>query len=138
MKTSDYDRNRQRFVAQPGELKLSIDGSADQILKRIAERTERERLEGMKKYMPLGSVVTLDDSEACFLMIIGYNPKENADYLACYHPYGLCQEHGTVMFRHEEIERVYDVGYIEPCERAYRKTLLADSYNKKTGKEENT
>ena len=66
------------------------------------------------KYLPIGSVVKLKDVDL-ELMIIGYlkKPEEKIyDYSACIYPLGIVTSVlDTVVFNHEQIEKIYHVGY---------------------------
>ena len=61
--------NENRFVAQDGELILKYEGTIENAEKRIKEKNNEERLKALKKYMPLGSIVSLNDEIK--YMIIG-------------------------------------------------------------------
>lgn len=67
-----------------------------------------------EKVLPIGTVVTLDDSDAR-LMIMGYQRYDagNAkiyDYCACTYPEGYISDDNTLLFDHEQIHRVIYVG----------------------------
>ena len=70
------------------------------------------------KYLPIGTVVILKDGEKP-LMINGFcvNPPEEEnlstvyDYSACFYPEGLITLDNTLVFNHEDIDKVLFEGY---------------------------
>ena len=117
--------NENRFVAQDGELILKYEGTIENAEKRIKEKNNEERLKALKKYMPLGSIVSLNDEIK--YMIIGYNCANGKDYLACVFPFGISEEYGFFEFNHSDITKIYNVGYINEQSNFYRNRLLDKS-----------
>lgn len=69
----------------------------------------------MKKYLPIGSVVLLKDSQKR-IMIVGLKQKQvNTDkiwdYCACLYPEGILDPEKLYLFDNEKIERIYFVGF---------------------------
>ncbi|AQR93140.1 DUF4176 domain-containing protein [Clostridium saccharoperbutylacetonicum] len=71
----------------------------------------------MKKLLPIGSVVLLNDSDKK-LMITGRLQREandknqtQWDYSACLYPQGHLSQESTLLFNQEQIERVYFIGF---------------------------
>ena len=92
----------------------------------LARKQHEANMDAMKKYMPIGTVIGLqDDFAGPYYMIIGYNQtRETAayDYICCPYPEGLpCK---IKFFNHAQIGRIYHLGYIHPMGKAYRDSLL--------------
>ena len=69
----------------------------------------------MKKYLPIGSVVLLQESKKR-IMIVGVKQKQvNTDkvwdYSACLYPEGMLNPDKLFLFDAEQIERLYFVGF---------------------------
>lgn len=68
----------------------------------------------MKKYLPIGSVVLLKDSNKR-IMIVGVKQKQADsdkvwDYSACLFPEGMLDPDHLYLFDSEQIERLYFIG----------------------------
>ena len=69
----------------------------------------------MKKYLPIGSVVLLKDSQKR-IMVVGVRQKQVDsgkiwDYSACLYPEGILDPDKLFLFNNDQIERVYFVGF---------------------------
>ncbi len=68
----------------------------------------------MEKYLPIGTVVLLKNAKKN-VMIIGYAIKgENGkiyDYLGCLYPTGVISINENLVFNHERIDKIIDLGY---------------------------
>lgn len=69
----------------------------------------------MKKYLPIGSVVLLKESQKR-IMIVGVKQKQADsdkvwDYSACLYPEGILNPDMLYLFDTEQIERLYFVGF---------------------------
>ena len=117
--------NERRFVAQDKELMVRYEGSAENAEEKMKEKKEKEKLKALNKYMPLGSIVGLDDEIK--YMIIGYNGEEEKDYLACIFPFGINKEYGFYEFKHTDIKKIYNIGYINEQSNFYRNRLSEQS-----------
>lgn len=66
------------------------------------------------KFLPVGSVVLLKGGSKR-VMIIGFCPvtseKKSYDYTACLYPEGVINPNESLLFNHEDIERVFALGY---------------------------
>ena len=67
-----------------------------------------------EKYLPIGTVVNLKGATKK-IMIIGYCPVENEnhqmfDYSACLYPEGVIDSKKTLLFNHEQIEKIHFEG----------------------------
>lgn len=68
----------------------------------------------MKKFLPIGSVVLLKDSQKR-IMIVGVKQQQNGsdkiwDYSACLFPEGILDPDRLYLFDSEQIERLYFIG----------------------------
>lgn len=68
----------------------------------------------MKKYLPIGSVVLLKESQKR-IMIVGVKQKQVGsdkvwDYSACLYPEGILDPDKLFLFDNEQIERLYFIG----------------------------
>ncbi len=71
-----------------------------------------------KKYLPIGTVVLLKNSQKR-LMIIGFctfDGEDNEkiyDYSGCFFPEGLISSNQIFLFNHNQIERIYSMGFVD-------------------------
>lgn len=68
----------------------------------------------MKKFLPIGSVVLLKESQKR-IMIVGVMQKQAGtekvwDYSACLYPEGILDPERLYLFDSEQIERLYFIG----------------------------
>ena len=63
----------------------------------------------MKKFLPIGTVCTIKESDNKFL-IVGFQ-QNNCDYEALYFPEGTTNGKGYKQFNHDDINEVYSLGY---------------------------
>lgn len=69
----------------------------------------------MKKFLPIGSVVLLKNSQKR-IMIVGVKQKQVDsekvwDYRACLYPEGILNPDRLYLFDSEQIERLYFIGF---------------------------
>ncbi len=129
------EQNEQRFVAQGNEYQVSFNGETTNIANKLKEQAENDRLKAYEKYMPLGSIVSIDNNSKKY-MIIGYNYLQGdimSDYIACEFPYGIDNQHNAVNFNHNQITQVYEIGYINAFGNTYRDSLLDQQQPKSDG-----
>lgn len=68
------------------------------------------------KYLPIGTVVLLKDAKKR-IMITGFAVKVNDssnkifDYIGCLYPEGVISLTRALLFNHEQIDKVFFVGY---------------------------
>ena len=68
--------------------------------------------------LPIGSVVTLKNSEEQDVMIAGYcvrkadETEKLFDYCGCLHPVGMLGPQNTLLFNHGQIRKIKAVGYV--------------------------
>lgn len=125
--------NENRLFGMPSEYKFNINGQSDNLEEAVNERKKREISEGMEKYMPIGSVITIKNYNK-LIMIIGFNHSNTTqtyDYIGCVYPFGINSENSTILFNHEQIERVYHIGFINNQERLFKSELDLNSPNNK-------
>lgn len=81
-----------------------------------------------EKYLPLGSVVMLKNATKR-LLITGFcvmpNEDKNKiyDYSGCLYPEGIISTEQTALFNHDQIERIYAIGYSDDEEKAFKEKL---------------
>lgn len=104
-----------RFVVSSGDVKWGINGeqkSTDEINDIMKEKRKKLQEKSFDKYMIIGSVVGIEGNFDKF-MIIGYKATDNngqiKDYMACKYPNGATDP--IITFNHEDIKRVYFVGF---------------------------
>jgi hypothetical protein len=77
----------------------------------------------MKEYLPLGSIVLLENGEKK-IMIYGRKQqavanKEEYDYVACLYPEGNINEEFTYLFNHSDIREVVHTGFTDEDDKAF-------------------
>ncbi len=82
----------------------------------------------MEKYLPLGSVVLLEGGDKR-VMIYGRRQRAVADdaewdYIACLYPEGNLDDEHSYLFNHDQIERLFFVGYQDDEELEFHEALL--------------
>ena len=95
MEDISLQNNDERFIGNDNEYKFKINGTEDNIAAKINTRKQYEMTEGMQKYMPIGSILSIKGQDD-LIMIIGFNYISNniiSDYLGCTYPYGIDNEH---------------------------------------------
>ncbi|MDO4995829.1 MAG: DUF4176 domain-containing protein [Bacilli bacterium] len=81
-----------------------------------------------KKYLPLGTVVLLKGGKKR-LMITGFcivTKNENAgmfDYCGCLYPEGNVSSENVALFNHDQIEKIYSLGYSDEEEKKFKEKL---------------
>ncbi len=88
----------------------------------------------MKKFLPIGSVVLLKDSQKR-IMIVGVKQKQVDsdkvwDYSACLFPEGIIDPDRLFLFDNEQIERLYFIGYQDGESLAFLQKLNQPDNNK--------
>jgi len=77
----------------------------------------------MKKYLPLGSVVILEDGEKTIMIYgrkqIHAETEKEYDYVACLYPEGNLNDDFTYLFNHEQIKDVIHVGYSNDADNEF-------------------
>ena len=97
----------------------------------VSTLDEKPKAEIPEKYLPLGTVVILQDGLKD-LMIYGRHQihvetNDVYDYVACLHPEGNMDAEFTYFFNHEQIRDVLFMGYVNHDEKDYVEYLLEES-----------
>lgn len=79
------------------------------------------------KYLPIGTIVLLKNGKKR-LMIDGFcvqseETGELYDYSGCFYPEGIISASNTFTFNHDQIERIYFIGYNDEEEQLFKKKL---------------
>ena len=90
-----------------------------------------------EKYLPIGTVVMLKGGTKR-AMIMGFcsmteeNKQKIFDYSGCLYPEGVLTSNQTLLFDHEQIEKVYFTGFVDEEEIKFKTKLkeLANNINK--------
>lgn len=120
--------NNESFNSDFENVNINIEGYENgNVAENLLHRENDEKERASEKYMPIGSVVTTNDDES-LKMIIGYNYKAEdeddiKDYLACEFPFGVDDEHNYFIFNHNDITRIYHIGYFNDFQRSYTDEL---------------
>ncbi|WML41342.1 DUF4176 domain-containing protein [Neobacillus sp. OS1-2] len=85
----------------------------------------------MDKYLPIGSVVLLEGGTKR-VMIYGrkqqeLNTNKIWDYIACLYPEGNINEQYMYLFNHDQIEKIYFIGYQDEEEFEFVKENLSEN-----------
>ena len=81
-----------------------------------------------KKYLPLGSVVLLQDATKRVMIYgrkqLNANDGQEFDYVGCFYPEGNVGPQFTFLFQHDQIETVHFLGLADDEEeRAFQEKL---------------
>ena len=87
---------------------------------KITQREKLEKIFQSKSLLPIGSVITMDDTDVKY-MIVGYNYK-GFDYSLCKYPEGI--SNALIGLNHDCIVRIYNVGYIDSSSNTFRAGLI--------------
>lgn len=88
-----------------------------------------------EKFLPIGTVVLLKNGTKR-LMITGFcavaKEKEGEvfDYVGCLYPEGVIDSSKTALFNHDQIQKIYSLGYSDEEEKDF-KSKLNEYINKK-------
>lgn len=90
----------------------------------------------MKKYLPLGSIVLLKNGTKR-VMIYGRKQLQMGtdkewDYIACLYPEGNISEEYMYLFNHDQIDKVFFVGYQDEDEKNFLEKYLLVSEDNNT------
>lgn len=83
-----------------------------------------------EKYLPIGSVVLLKNAKKR-LMITGFyikaktgNDNEIYDYSGCLYPEGVLSSDENCVFNHDQIDKIYFLGYSDEEEKKFKEDLI--------------
>ena len=95
-------------------------------------------MNNIEKFLPLGTVCLLKDAKKK-IMVIGYLPmsidenKEEKlyDYMGCIYPEGIISTDKSLLFNHQDIEKVFYIGYKDDELKEFNKKLIdtLENYN---------
>ena len=80
------------------------------------------------KYLPIGTVVLLKGGKkramiAGFCAISGEDKSKMFDYSGCLYPEGFISSSKTLLFNHEQIDKIFYLGFIDDEEKKFKQTL---------------
>lgn len=85
--------------------------------------------EKYEKFLPIGSVVILKGATKR-IMITGFCAKEKSDekfkiydYIGCLYPEGIIDTDKNLLFDHEQIEKIFAIGYSDDEEKKFKVSL---------------
>ena len=72
--------------------------------------------ERFKKYLPIGSVVLLKNAKKRIMItgLIATSIEKEAktfDYMGCLYPEGVIKSNESLLFNHDQIDKIYYIGY---------------------------
>lgn len=108
------------------EVKIFINGKY--LMKPNILILEGNQSERIRRLLPIGSVVLLEKSKKS-LMIIGRFQRSSQggtlyDYAGCYFPEGLISATHSLLFNHEQIEKILYKGFINNDENTFKENLI--------------
>ena len=91
----------------------------------------------MKKYLPLGSVVTLKNAQKKIMIIGRYQVSDDVlyDYSGVLFPEGYLKQNQLYVFNNEDVDAIYYMGMQNEEEFTFRKKLA--EINEQKEKEDN-
>jgi hypothetical protein len=82
----------------------------------------------MKKYLPIGSVVLLENGSKRIMIYgrkqIQVGTETEWDYIGCLYPEGNINEEYMYLFNHEQIDKVFFMGYQDEEENEFLEKYL--------------
>lgn len=91
-----------------------------------------------EKFLPIGTVVMLKGGTkramiTGFCTVPGEDKTKVFDYSGCLYPEGVLSASQTLLFNHEQIEKVYHLGLVDDEEKEFKEHLNAmlEEINKK-------
>lgn len=83
-----------------------------------------------EKYLPIGTVVMLKGGKkramiTGFCTISGEDQTKVFDYSGCLYPEGLLSSNQTLLFNHDQIEKIYHLGLVDEEEKQFKQKLKA-------------
>lgn len=81
-----------------------------------------------EKYLPVGTVVMLKGAKkriviVGFCSISGKDKSKVFDYSGCLFPEGLISSEQTLLFNHDQIEKIYHLGLMDEEEKNFKQKL---------------
>jgi hypothetical protein len=90
------------------------------------------------KFLPIGTIILLKDAKKR-LMITGFcmTPKEDQsvmyDYCGCVYPEGIVDHEQTILFNHDQIDKIYHMGLSDQEDIEFKNKLNDVLKNMKNG-----
>ena len=80
------------------------------------------------KYLPIGTVVMLKGGKkramiTGFCAIAGEDKTKMFDYSGCLYPEGFISSSQTLLFNHEQLEKIYYLGLVDEEEKLFKQRL---------------
>ncbi len=81
-----------------------------------------------EKYLPVGTVVMLKGGKkramiTGFCSISGDDKSKVFDYSGCLYPEGFISSDQTLLFNHEQIEKIFHLGLVDEEEKQFKQKL---------------
>lgn len=81
-----------------------------------------------EKYLPIGTVVLLKEGKkrimiTGFCAIPGDDTKKVYDYIGCLYPEGFISSNQSLLFNHDQIDKLYYLGYSDDEEKNFKNEL---------------
>lgn len=81
-----------------------------------------------EKYLPIGTVVMLKGGKkramiTGFCSISGEDKSKVFDYSGCLYPEGFISSNQTLLFNHEQIEKIFHLGLTDEEEKQFKQKL---------------
>lgn len=81
-----------------------------------------------EKYLPIGTVVMLKGGKkramiTGFCSISGEDRSKVFDYSGCLYPEGFLSSNQTLLFNHEQIDKVFHLGLVDEEEKQFKQRL---------------
>lgn len=91
-----------------------------------------------EKFLPIGTVCMLKGGKKR-VMITGFctvsddDQKKLFDYSGCMYPEGVISSSKTLLFNHEQIDKIYYIGYSDEEDKEFKKNLTLITEKIKNG-----
>lgn len=81
-----------------------------------------------QKYLPIGTVVMLKGGKkramiTGFCAVSGEHKDRTFDYSGCLYPEGFLSSNQTLLFNHEQIDKIYYLGFVDDEEKTFKERL---------------
>ena len=93
------------------------------------EKNGNRLLDNYEKFLPIGTVVMLKNGEKK-VMITGFcsiadnNKSKVFDYVGCLYPEGILSSNQNCLFDHEQIEKIYFLGFSNEEDKIFKEKLF--------------
>ena len=107
--------NNDRFIENFENVQWNINGETfNNTEEALTNAKKSHDQQAIQRFMPIGTVVKLKGVGDAY-MILGFksinSQGETKDYIACLYPNGFGENTPFYCFDHEDVERVYHIGY---------------------------